>query len=58
VTTPACNYFSDWQLDAGEGTSYPVIIVLSETPNDNLPVSEDESDSLNMFKLSTINESV
>jgi hypothetical protein len=37
-----------------EGTSYPAILVLSETPNDNIPVSEDEFDSLDMIKSSTM----
>lgn len=44
----------DWQVGTCEGTSYPAILVLSETPNDNIPVSEDEFDSLDMIKSSTM----
>jgi len=37
---------NDWQVGTCEGTSYPAILVLSETPNDNLRVSEGEFDRL------------
>jgi len=39
-----------------EGTSYPAILVLSETSNDILHVSEDDFDKLVMIKLSKMNE--
>ena len=60
VNAPTCNFFSDsdWQLGTCEGTSYPAILVLSETPNDNLRVSEDEFDILDNIKLSTMKEGV
>lgn len=40
---------SDWQLSAQKVLPHPVFLALSETPNDNLPVFEDEFDSLNMI---------
>jgi hypothetical protein len=39
-----------------EGTSYPAILVLFETTNDILHVSEDDFDRLVVIKLSKMNE--